>query len=914
MLIEVKTPFIGLRSYDASEVDIFFGRETQIDQLLDRLNEQHFLAVVGPSGCGKSSLVRAGLIGALISGLLPDRGPRWRIAELRPGNAPFRTLAESLLKSSFFPPVYEDHDKQLAFLESTIRTGPKSIINLYEQSDVDPFANLIIVVDQFEEIFRFRKEQNMDEAEAFVSLLLDTSAKIEHPIFVVMTMRSEYLGHCSLFSGLPEKLNGTQFLTPRLTREQCREAIEKPLILSGGSIDPALSNQLLNDFGSDPDQLPLLQHTLMRMWDKKKNSAEKRIDLDTYKDVGGISDCLSIHATETYNSLSDTDKEIIESVFRCLTDNITQEFPTRRPLKIERISEITGYAIKEIIDAVEPFRQDARNFLSPPGKDVTKETTIDITHESIMRQWQLLKEWMKKENRKARIFRWLADAVQNKRALLKGIDLSTAKNWLRDDQLNQHWAHLYVSREKENVSLADVKTYIDRSYGRRTRTIALYAIPVIFIIIMLILFSTLLNTSKYYQVLYEKEYGSALDQIQLKYGPIAAYNSLTAFRSSVHKSLTPGNIPVPITGRDFLFELDQRLKNILASDSVYGTFPALKDRPDRFVVQKIENDTLYITDNEKNIEIKKPLPATLITGLVPPMIYFSYDFKVIYFTFYNHNSNLKSQYERNCFFGMINSAPFHQYTPSDYDLVGEVNLTEDNHYRLFLNNGHSFVFFRFSQESHTYKPTIIDYDPVKGKGKVQKFDLSISANQRCQLLPGIGSDSNWYFYDKRSTAIKRINGLSKKNKITQIIQNENDTILIDRDSTIIFRSRTTHSMRVNTVHGVKKLMNFILKDSLLFMTCQTEKGLENATENETLQGLLVFNIQNETIKGFPLASRTGFDIDDVKSGFVLIYNKESESKCLIVLEKITDLNSIPPEFKYSPTDLKEMRIQSLAQD
>ena len=85
-------------------------------------------------------------------------------------------------------------------------------------------------------------------------------------MYVVITMRSDFLGDCALFTGLPEAINDSQFLTPRLTRDQYRSAIVEPALVAGGQLDDALVNQLLNDLRGEPDQLPVLQHALMRMW------------------------------------------------------------------------------------------------------------------------------------------------------------------------------------------------------------------------------------------------------------------------------------------------------------------------------------------------------------------------------------------------------------------------------------------------------------------------------------------------------------------------------------------------------------------------------------------------------------------------------------------------------------------------
>ena len=95
-MTEVLNPFPGLRPFLTDEYNLFFGREGQSDELLDRLRRTRFLAVVGTSGSGKSSLIRAGLLPALFGGLMAGTGSNWRVALFRPGNDPIGNLALAL--------------------------------------------------------------------------------------------------------------------------------------------------------------------------------------------------------------------------------------------------------------------------------------------------------------------------------------------------------------------------------------------------------------------------------------------------------------------------------------------------------------------------------------------------------------------------------------------------------------------------------------------------------------------------------------------------------------------------------------------------------------------------------------------------------------------------------------------------
>src|SRR5262249_38392911 len=151
------------------------------------------------------------------------------------------------------------------------------------------------------------------------------SARQRSPVYVVVTIRSDFLGHCPVFRGLPEALNDSQYLTPRLNREQQRAAIEGPAALFNTTVRPEGVNRILNEMGADPDTLPLMQHLLMRMWRTERRKVPDETQLieltaDTYREVGGLHGCLSGHAEKTYRSLRDEEQRIGELLFRQLAE------------------------------------------------------------------------------------------------------------------------------------------------------------------------------------------------------------------------------------------------------------------------------------------------------------------------------------------------------------------------------------------------------------------------------------------------------------------------------------------------------------------------------------------------------------------------------------------------------------------
>src|SRR5918999_114803 len=150
-----RNPFPGLRPFEEHEARLFFGREGEIVALLGRMMRQHFLAVLGSSGCGKSSLIKAGLIPSLKYEQLDDGDPAWRIAVMRPGNDPFKQLAIALTGEEALGRGRERSDADVPVMQMILRRGPLGLVEAVREAELPPEAKVLVLVDQFEELFRF---------------------------------------------------------------------------------------------------------------------------------------------------------------------------------------------------------------------------------------------------------------------------------------------------------------------------------------------------------------------------------------------------------------------------------------------------------------------------------------------------------------------------------------------------------------------------------------------------------------------------------------------------------------------------------------------------------------------------------------------------------------------------------------
>lgn len=455
-ITELINPFPGLRPFGVEESHLFFGREGQSDEVLQKLSDNRFVAILGASGSGKSSFMYCGLIPTLHGGFMTEAGSNWRVVTLRPGGGPIDNLAESLLQKDIAYNSLSEEDKLIkkTIIGTVLRSSSLGLVEVIKQLKTDDFQNVLILVDQFEELFRFSRVESgtsdQDESSAFVNLLLEAIHQMEEPIYVALTMRSDFIGECARYPDLTQIINDSHYLIPQMTRDQKRSAIEGPVAVGGGEIAPRLTQQLLNDVGDNPDQLPILQHAMMRTWsywvDNRKEG--EPMDLPHYNAIGTLKEALSQHANEAYDALNKREKEICEIMFKALTERGSENQGIRRPTKLGTIAAIAGVSEDEVERIVDRFREPGRSLLMPPyGVRLTSESVIDISHESLMRIWDRLKRWLDEESKAAEMYMKLSEAAERfqegKASLWKMPDLQLALNWREENKPTLVWGQRY---------------------------------------------------------------------------------------------------------------------------------------------------------------------------------------------------------------------------------------------------------------------------------------------------------------------------------------------------------------------------------------------------------------------------------------------------------------------------------------
>jgi len=545
-------PYPGLRPFNEEESIFFKGREEHIEQIIKQLEEKKFLMLTGASGDGKSSLVYAGLIPNARAGFFKAKFNNWIIADFRPEREPLNNFAQSLFQQLKTQSV-EKTEKELSY-------GFSALLDIYKESpywidtnsaeykalpEADQKktkrkgANLMILVDQFEEFFtnpeNYSSGKSSDESQTVVNLLLETTRlAIEQdiPIYIVCTMRSDYIGQCASFRGLPEYIGYSQFFVPRLKRKEIYQVIEEPALLNGNKISKRLVEMLINEMNDGIDQLPVLQHALNQIW-QMADAGINEMDFIHFAKVSGVpknqltkddkqeferwfealpdfkknyfssaslenvldahANALFEQAAEYVNAIAKKElvtaseaKFIIEVTFKCLT-KIDAARAVRNRMTLEEVTNIINRPniTQDVVSAVlEVFRKQGNTFLKPfiiheedSGK-LNANSVLDITHESLIRNWKRLTEWANEEYESLLTYqdfdkqlqRWLQSSKSSGYLLPIG-PLTFFENWYNQAKPNKYWIARYDEREisKEEKlkdaeqKLADIKSFIKRS-------------------------------------------------------------------------------------------------------------------------------------------------------------------------------------------------------------------------------------------------------------------------------------------------------------------------------------------------------------------------------------------------------------------------------------------------------------------
>lgn len=453
-------PYKGLRAFTEADTSDFFGREVLVDGLIELLTPttdtsttpiretgkereaalHRFLAVVGPSGSGKSSAVFAGLLPILRRGALPD-SDRWFIVTMTPGDNPLAALEAALLSVAAKPASY---------LKEQLRGSERGLLWAVDALLPDNEAEVLLVVDQLEELFTLVTEEATRDH--FLKLLAASATDSASRVRVIVTLRADYLDRALIYPEFGAVLRQrVEFVLP-LSPAEIERAIAQPAQRVGVTVDADLVAAVVADVRAEPGTLPLLQYALTETFDA---SDRRRLTLADYAGHGGVIGALAKRAETVYGALDTSQQSAVRQLFLRLTSLGEGTGDARRRVRRSELAALTANP-DPLLEAFGRYR-----LLTFDHEAGTREPTVEVAHEALLRSWPQLRHWLDTSRDAIRQQRMLADAAaewersgREKSYLLAGTRLAGFAEWAKTTDI---------------ALTAAERAYLDASIAERQR-------------------------------------------------------------------------------------------------------------------------------------------------------------------------------------------------------------------------------------------------------------------------------------------------------------------------------------------------------------------------------------------------------------------------------------------------------------
>lgn len=375
-----RAPYVGLSAFQQSDADLFFGRRDLLGKLSARVRANRLVAVVGASGAGKSSLLRAGLLPEL-------RAETSVVITMTPGQHPIEECA-----IQFATPL----GSSPATLLDDLAEGARGLHRLVRQALTSrpDDAELILIVDQFEEVFTLCGDQR--ERSRFIELLVTAAAAENSRVRIVLGVRADFYGHCSRYPELVDVLQDHQVVVGPMSGQDLRDAITKPAIRVGCSVESALLATLCTHADGEVGVLPLLSHALLETWRRRRGNS---LSLAGFQAAGGIDGALRQTAEEVYHSFEPRQRQVAGDLFLRLTALGEGTADTKRRItRAELDSQDADLAL--VLERLAAAR------LLTLDRD-----TVEIAHEALIRSWPRLCEWLTEDREALHLHRRLTESA-----------------------------------------------------------------------------------------------------------------------------------------------------------------------------------------------------------------------------------------------------------------------------------------------------------------------------------------------------------------------------------------------------------------------------------------------------------------------------------------------------------------------
>ncbi|MEM6453002.1 MAG: WD40 repeat domain-containing protein [Cyanobacteria bacterium P01_D01_bin.105] len=433
-------PYLGLEAFRAENEHLFFGRQRLLDKLLKHLESHRLLVVIGSSGSGKSSVVLGGVLPKLVAGALPGSRDWIYYAPLVPGSNPLAALARRL------KPARATADWVTQQVKA-FQADPFHLLQLVTPNDAQASQPVVLFIDQFEEVFTLCRDEALREA--LVQNLINFVQAEDRANRLILTMRTDFESQLVRLPGLLELFEESHVRTTALEATELREAIAQPAALVGLKLEEGLIDALLSDVLGEPAALPLLQFTLLKLWEHRERN---RVTWEAYRRLGGGRLALAKSADEFYEGLIPEEQVTMRRILlRMVRPGEGLEVTSRR------VPQSELYAAGEAGDRVNRVLEKlilVRLVRLTEG-ELPDDAQVEVAHEALIRNWPRLADWLEDERASLRQRLRLTAAAEQWKSkkrdsstLLRGILLQEARTYDDLNDLERDFIRASIRAEK----------------------------------------------------------------------------------------------------------------------------------------------------------------------------------------------------------------------------------------------------------------------------------------------------------------------------------------------------------------------------------------------------------------------------------------------------------------------------------
>jgi len=385
-------PYVGLEAFDLQTAKFFKGRDRFVRLLLQKITESSFVPVIGASGSGKSSLVRAGLISELTA-----QGNWLILPPIKPGDSPLMPINEI---SRVLTQLCQRADSKLEISKQIASGNLEAAIACLSEP-----KKILLVVDQFEEIFTVCPVEKEAERQQFIDLLVGITQYPDSRLRVVTTMRADFFENCLGYRGLGEVIQEHQVLLLPMNEEELKEAIAAPAEVGQYELGEGLLPAILRDVRDEKNVLPLLEFALTQLWE---NREKRRFTFAVYDELGGVMGALNQHANSVYDALKPQEQDWAKRICLMLVRTGLGERDTRQRRTKGELTRLAKDG--DLQDFQVALDQLVLGRLLVTGKDGDGSAWVDMAHEALMEKWLYFAKWREEKRDVLRLVNRIRDA------------------------------------------------------------------------------------------------------------------------------------------------------------------------------------------------------------------------------------------------------------------------------------------------------------------------------------------------------------------------------------------------------------------------------------------------------------------------------------------------------------------------